>query len=91
VPVAILSTTDFDATTVNPVTVTLADAQVKVKGNGTRLANPEDVNGDGITDLVVHITTVGLSLTDGDIEAVLRGETFDGQAIEGSDSVRVVP
>ncbi|MDH3458376.1 MAG: PKD domain-containing protein, partial [Gemmatimonadota bacterium] len=91
VPVAILSTTDFDATTVNPATVTLADAQVKVKGNGTRLANPEDVNGDGITDLVVHIRTVGLSLTDGDVEAVLRGETFDGQAIEGSDSVRVVP
>jgi hypothetical protein len=91
VPVAILSTADFDATTVNPATVTLADADVKVKGNGTFLANPEDVNGDGLTDLVVHITTAGMSLTDGDIEAALTGRTFDGQAIRGSDSIRVVP
>ncbi len=91
VPVAILSTPVFDATTVNPATVTLADAQVKVKGNGTLLANVEDVNGDGTTDLVVHINTAGMSLTDGDIEAVLTGETFDGQAIRGSDLVRVVP
>jgi hypothetical protein len=91
VPVAILSTADFDATTVNPATVTLADAQVNVKGNGTLLADQEDVNGDGLTDLVVHITTAGMGLTDGDTEAVLTGETFDGQAIRGSDWVRVVP
>jgi YVTN family beta-propeller protein len=91
VPVAILSTADFDATTVNPATVTLADAQVTVKGNGTLLASLEDVNADGLTDLVVHVTTAGMSISDGDVEAVLTGETFDGQTIRGSDSVRVVP
>ncbi len=38
IPVAIFSTVDFDATTVDPLTVTLADASVKVKGKGTALA-----------------------------------------------------
>ncbi len=33
IPVAIFSTVDFDATTVDPLTVTLADASVKVKRN----------------------------------------------------------
>jgi len=91
VPVAILSTPGFDATTVDPVSVTLADASVKVKGNGTPMASEEDVNGDGLLDLVVHVFTSGLQLTDGDVEAVLEGETYDGVPIQGSDVVRIVP
>lgn len=91
IPVAILSTPDFDATTVDPVSVTLADASVKVKGNGSPMASEEDVNLDGLTDLVVHVFTSGLELTDGDVEAVLEGETFAGIAIRGSDLVRIVP
>lgn len=90
VPVAILSTADFDAKTVDPTTVTLADAGVKVRGNGNTMASEEDVNGDGLLDLVVHVETQGLQVTAGDEEAVLQGETFGGDAIEGSDSVRIV-
>mgnify|MGYP001607101170 CR=1 FL=1 len=51
VPVAIFSTATFDATTVNPTTVTLAGATVKLKGNGTSMASNQDVNGDGRLDL----------------------------------------
>jgi hypothetical protein len=91
VPVAIFSTADFDATSVDPTSVTLADAEVKVKGNGTPMASEQDVNQDGLTDLVVHVSTSGLALTDGDVEAVLEGETFDGLRIQGSDFVRIVP
>ncbi|NIN12133.1 MAG: hypothetical protein GTN78_24670, partial [Gemmatimonadales bacterium] len=65
VPVAIFSTADFDATTVDPSTVILADAAVKVRGKGTPMAAAEDVNGDGLLDLVVHVETSGLALTDG--------------------------
>ena len=36
VPVAICSTLDFDATTVDPLTVTLASAPAKLKGKGTQ-------------------------------------------------------
>ena len=49
VPVAILSSADFDATTVDPYTVTLAGAEVSLKGKAqTPMASVEDVNGDGL-------------------------------------------
>lgn len=91
VTVAILSTAMFDATTVDPTTVALADAAVKVKGKGTPMAAVEDVDGDGIDDLVVHVETQGLSLTDGAAQAILTGETYGGMVIAGVDAVRIVP
>ena len=90
IPVAIISTTAFDATTVDPTTVTLADAQVRVRGKGIPLASTEDVNADGLLDLVVHVETTALQLTESTTLAQLRGETFDGTAISGSDMIRVV-
>ena len=83
VPVAIFSTETFDATQVDPTTVTLADAGVKVRGKGTPMASTEDVDGDGRLDLVVHVETEGLSVTLGDTEMVLQGELFDGTPIRG--------
>jgi hypothetical protein len=92
VPVAILSSAEFDATTVDPTTVTLANAAVKLKGKGTPMASAEDVNGDGLLDLVVHVSTDALDLTDSDEEAILRGEVFGGAlVVVGSDTIRVVP
>jgi len=92
VPVAILSSEVFDATTVDPSTVKLADAQVAVKGKkGKLMASVEDVNGDGLDDLVLHFNTQELNLTKDSTEAVLIGETFDGMSIIGSDSVNIVP
>lgn len=91
VPVAIFSTTEFDATTVDPTTVTLASAPVALKGKGTPMAAAQDVNGDRLMDLVVHVSTEALQLSDTDTEAVLEGQTFSGTRIRGTDSVRVVP
>lgn len=91
VPVAILSTATFDATTVDPLTVTLASAPVKLKGKGTPMASVQDVNGDTLFDLVVHVDTQALALNESDTEAVLEGQTFSAQAIRGTDSIRVVP
>ncbi|NIO21807.1 MAG: hypothetical protein GTN76_14030 [Candidatus Aenigmarchaeota archaeon] len=87
---AILSTEDFDATTVDPTTVTLAGAGVKLKGKGTPMAFFDDVNGDGLTDIIVHVDTAALELSSGDAEATLEGETFDGVRIRGVDTVRIV-
>ncbi len=47
IPVAIFSTVDFDATTSDPLTVTLADASVKVKGKATEAALAGEVFGGG--------------------------------------------
>lgn len=91
VPVAILSTATFDATTIDPLTVTLASAPVKLKGKGTPMTSTQDVNGDGLTDLVVHVSTEALALSPADTEAVLEGKAYCGKLITGSDSVRIVP
>jgi len=91
VPVAILSTPTFDATAVDPASVTLARAPVKLKGKGTPMASIQDVNNDGLLDLVVHVTTEALALSETDTSAALEGLTFGGKAITGTDSVRIVP
>jgi len=91
VPVAIFSTADFDATTIDPSTVNLAGASVAIKANGVLQSSLQDVNGDGLMDIVVHINTEALQLTDGDVTAYLTGKTSSGVPIKGSDSVRVVP
>jgi len=93
VPVAILSSADFDAASVDTQTVTLAGANVAVRGKGSKeLAAFEDIDGDGRLDLVVHVVTDNLLpglFQDG--FAILEGRTFDGNAIRGQDEIVVVP
>ncbi len=50
----------------------------------------EDVDDDGDTDLVLHFRLLNSSLDCDSTEGTLLGETFDGIAIEGADSVRMV-
>ena len=90
VPVAILSTPTFDARTVDPMSVTLGSSPVRLKGKGTPLASFQDVNGDGLLDLVVQVETEALDLAEDDKLAVLTGRTFSGTIIRGTDSIRVV-
>ena len=90
IPVAILSTSDFDATDVDPETVSSAGADVGVRGKGDKLmASIEDVNGDTLPDLVVHIENA-LDLSEGQAEATLTGYTFGGISIQGPDSINIV-
>jgi YD repeat-containing protein len=91
VPVAVVSTATFDARTVDPATVTLAGATVALRGRARPQAAVEDVDGDGRADLVVHVETSALQLSPTDAEAVLDGRTFGGRAIQGRDTVRIVP
>lgn len=91
VPVAILSSAGFDARTVDPLTVQLAGASVPLRGKGTPMASFQDVNGDGLLDLVVHVSTEALTLGIGDTLAVLTATTFGGLPIRGTDTVRIVP
>jgi hypothetical protein len=89
VPVAILSTPTFDAATVDPTTVTVAEAAVALSPQGRVRASMEDVNGDGLLDLVVHVPSHQLRLEDD--TAIVLGQTFDARSIAGADTVRRVP
>jgi parallel beta-helix repeat protein len=84
VPVAVLSTDDFDASTVDPATVLFADA-------APLRWTQEDVDGDGDMDLLFHFKVQELSLDATSTEATLTGETFDEAQIQGMDTVNIVP
>ncbi len=89
IPVAILGSESFDAATVNPSTVELAGATVRVKGKSGNAGSLEDVNGDGYLDLVVQVYTIEFAPGDG--TADLFGQTSGGLLIHGSDLIRIVP
>jgi len=93
IPIAIFSEEWFDATTIDPETVELAGAGIPVRGKSNKyMAHKEDVDGDGLLDLVVQVATENLnpdSFQDG--YAVLTGITNDGENIIGKDEVRIVP
>lgn len=86
IPVAILSTAGFDATTVDPSTVAFGPDGASPEHGG----HAEDVNGDGLDDLVLHFRTQGTGLSRGDTEACLTGQTFDGEHVAGCDTVSIV-
>lgn len=91
-PVAILSSAEFEATSVDPETITLAGAPVQRVGkNNKPLCHAADVNLDGQLDLFCQVVTAQLNLQPGDTTAALEGETSDGTPIRGEDSIRLVP
>ena len=88
VPVAILSTADFDASSVDPATVRFGPDDA---GITHRAGHIDDVNGDGFPDLLLHFQTTETGIACGETSASLTGQIFVGQAIQGEDTVRPVP
>ena len=87
IPVAILTTATSDATTVNPLSV-------KFGPNGAMKAHKRryivDTDWDGDLDLVLYFRTQDTGIVCGATSAALTGETFGGQEIKGSDSIKTV-
>ncbi len=87
IPVAILTTTTFDATTVDPLSVKFGpDGAIETHGRG----HFQDVNRDGKLDLVLHFNIQDTGIRCWDTSASLTGKTFSGQPIQGSDSIKTV-
>ena len=87
IPVAILTTDDLDATTVNPASVRFGPNNA-TEAHGR--AHIEDVNGDGRPDMVLHFRTEETGIQCGDAQVKLKAETFGGDAVLGTDSIRTV-
>jgi hypothetical protein len=87
IPVAILTTAIFDATTVDPATVRFGATGTEAAPRQSAL---EDVDGDGDIDLILHFRTQTTEIQCGDAVASLTGETFSSQMIQGSDSISTV-
>jgi hypothetical protein len=94
IPVAILSSPTFDAPFDAPSDVDTTSLTFGRTGDETSLAfcgsTAEDVNGDGLLDVVCHFDTQTTGLLLGDTQGVLKGETVDGVPIKGTDSVRIL-
>jgi hypothetical protein len=84
VPVAVLTTAEFDASDLDPASVLFAGAPP------LRWVQ-QDVDWDGDMDLLFHFDTLVLDLNTGSTEAVLTGATFGGLSVEGRDLVMIVP
>jgi hypothetical protein len=90
IPVAILSTTIFNASTqVDKTSLTFGrtgDEMSLAHCNNTT----EDVNGDGLFDQVCHFYTQLTGFVLGSTAGVLKGKTLNGVTITGQDSVQIL-
>jgi hypothetical protein len=92
ITVAILTTEDFNALTVDHTTVTFEGAsEIHVHWWSHRpIRHVSDVDRDGDKDLVFHFRLGETDLSCKSREGILVGETYDGLPIVGSDSIRMV-
>lgn len=96
IPVAVLSAEDFDApSAVDRTTLTFGrtgdELSLQLRGSAeVPNCGAEDVNADGLPDLVCHFRTPATGFEAGDVEGILKGQTVGGVAIEGRDAVRIV-
>ena len=102
-PVALLSTTDFAAPTADAESVRFGKARTAAaevnKKKEVAKRHVEDVNKDGLLDMVFHFRFGDTGFSCDDIPAgeksftltgTLTGETQNGTAIEGEDNLRLV-
>lgn len=85
VPVAIVSSDTFDATTVDVSTVVFAGASPLPIG-----MTAKDVNADGRLDVILHFNNADLNLAPESTQACLTGMTLGGQKFKACDTVRII-
>ena len=86
IPVAILTTSSFDASTVDASTVKFGPNNAPAVRSSM-----QDVDGDGDLDMILFFNTQQTGIACGQTSATLKGQTAAGIPIEGSDSIKTVP
>lgn len=96
-PVAVLGSAELDVRDIDVATLLFGDL---AEDESTMPAHDltdilvleehiQDVNGDGLEDLVSHYSTQDTGIDLDDTEACIKGETIGGTPFEGCDSVRI--
>jgi hypothetical protein len=86
IPVAILSTNGFDATTVDRSSLRFGPNEAIPNGSG----HLRDTDHDGLVDLVLQFRVEDSGIQCGDTSASITGQTVDGIPIQGTDTIRTV-
>lgn len=90
IPVALLSSDDFDALKVDFASLTFGstgdERSLQRCGKGG-----EDVNSDGRLDLVCHFETQATRFGATDLEGIVKGKGGDGMRFEGRGLLKVIP
>jgi hypothetical protein len=89
IPVAILGSEVFDVAVVD--VATLAFGPDEASPRHAVGGHIQDVNDDGLMDLLSHYRTQDTGIAIGDTEACVTGETFDRMPFEGCDYIRTSP
>ena len=90
IPVAILSTPNFNAPSeVDRTLLTFGSTGDELSPVSCNKRG-EDINGDGLRDLVCHFKTKLTGFKFGDTEGILKGRTLGGVPLEARDVVRVL-
>lgn len=90
IPVALLSSSEFNALDVDTTSLTFGATGYEPSLSKCAKAG-EDVNGDGLLDMVCHFENQVAHFQPGDLEGIVRGKTADGREIEGHGLLKVVP
>ena len=90
-PVAIFGEEDFDVFDIDLSSLVLDGATPRQKGKSGKLGSFEDINDDGLIDLLLLFEISELGIDGSATELVLEGLLNDGTDLVGSDLIRIVP
>ncbi len=89
IPVALLGSRDFSVFDVNVTSLTFG--HTGDEASLSKCGGREDVNDDGVLDLVCHFDNQLAGFSAADEEAILKGKLDDGRLFEGRGRLKVVP
>lgn len=85
-PVALLSSAALNATKIDASTLRLGPGEAKAE---PPFVHAEDVNGDGLVDLMLQFPTQEIGLATGMTTLCMTGTLPDGRAFQACDSIRL--
>jgi hypothetical protein len=89
IPVALLGSDDFSVSDVNVTSLTFG--HTGDEASLSKCSGREDVNDDGVPDMVCHFENQLAAFSPTSEEAILKGRLDDGRLFEGRGRLKVVP